>query len=174
MELIERDGFLAMLQTHFKNIEEGGGRCVLISGEAGIGKTSLINAFCAELKKEYKIYKGTCDALYTPRPLAPLYDIALQMRSDFMQEAGGIEDRAGLFTRFFHELNNQAKPGIIVFEDIHWADEATLDFINSWPGALRSCGVFLFLLFVMKRSMPATASGMCWAICLPIHSPASG
>ena len=130
MELIERDGFLAMLQTHFRNIEEGEGRCVLISGEAGIGKTSLINAFCAELKKEYKIYKGTCDALYTPRPLAPLYDIALQMRNDFMQEAGGIEDRTGLFTRFFHELNTQAKPGIIVFEDIHWADEATLDFIK--------------------------------------------
>ena len=130
MELIERDGFLAMLQTHFRNIEEGEGRCVLISGEAGIGKTSLINAFCAELKKEYKIYKGTCDALYTPRPLAPLYDIALQMRNDFMQEAGGIEDRAGLFARFFHELNNQSKPGIIVFEDIHWADEATLDFIK--------------------------------------------
>jgi len=130
MELIERDGFLALLQTHFKNIKEGEGHCVLVCGEAGIGKTSLIKAFSAELKKDYKIYQGTCDALFAPRPLAPLYDVALQMQSELIQPGGGIEDRAGLFINFFRELNSQNKASVIVFEDIHWADEATLDFIK--------------------------------------------
>jgi predicted ATPase len=82
MELIERDGFLALLQTHFKNIEEGEGHCVFVSGEAGIGKSSLIKSFCKQQKGNCNIYLGACDALFTPRPLAPLYDVMLQINSD--------------------------------------------------------------------------------------------
>ena len=130
MELIERAGFLASLQAKFKNVAQGEGHSVFVSGESGIGKTSLVRAFCKERKNDCNIYQGTCDALFAPRPLAPLYDIALQMRSDFWQNNGDISDRAGLFARFFHELNDQKKTIIIVFEDIHWADEATLDFIK--------------------------------------------
>ncbi len=82
MELIERDGFLKLLQTQFQNISEGEGHCVFVSGEAGIGKTALIKAFCEEQKGECNIYEGVCDALFTPRPLAPLYDIMWQVNSD--------------------------------------------------------------------------------------------
>ena len=130
MELIEREGYLATLQAKFESIAEGEGHTVLVSGEAGIGKTSLIRAFCKNRKNDCNIYLGTCDALFTPRPLAPLYDIALQMRHDFWQNNGDMSDRVGLFARFFHELSIQEKPSLIVFEDIHWADEATLDFIK--------------------------------------------
>ena len=66
MELIERAGFLASLQTKFDNVARGEGHCVLIGGEAGIGKTSLIRAFCNSKKNDYKIYQGSCDALFTP------------------------------------------------------------------------------------------------------------
>jgi DNA-binding CsgD family transcriptional regulator len=130
MELIERTGFLAILQSQFENSAEGEGHCVFVSGEAGIGKTSLVKAFCKELKKDYNIYQGTCDALFTPRPLAPLYDILLQLPNGLPENSGNIPDRTAFFTRFFHELNNQKKASLIVFEDIHWADEATLDFIK--------------------------------------------
>jgi predicted ATPase len=82
MELIERAGFLASLQTKFDNVTRGEGHCVLIGGEAGIGKTSLIKAFCNSKKNDYKIYQGTCDALFTPRPLAPFYDIVWQMEGE--------------------------------------------------------------------------------------------
>ena len=81
-KLIERDEFLSALQTKFENIFEGEGHCVFISGEAGIGKTSLVKAFCKEQKGDCNIYQGACDALFTPRPLAPLYDIIWQMKSD--------------------------------------------------------------------------------------------
>ncbi len=106
------------------------GICILLSGEAGMGKTSLVKAFCREHKNDCKIYQGTCDALFTPRPLAPLYDIASQIRSDLWGNGENTEDRAGLFTAVFHELENQRKPVLIVVEDIHWADEATMDFIK--------------------------------------------
>ena len=129
MELIEREGLLAFLQTQFTNVAEGEGHCIFINGEAGIGKTALVKAFCKQ-QDNCKIYQGACDALFTPRPLAPLYDIAWQIRSDFWQESGGIAERAALFSRFFHELSDQKETCLIVFEDIHWADEATLDFIK--------------------------------------------
>lgn len=130
MELIERAGFLTILQSKFKNIAEGEGHCVFVTGEAGIGKTSLVKTFGRELKTKCKVYQGTCDALFTPRPLAPLYDILLQMGHDLPESGSDITDRTAFFTRFFHELINQKDISLIVFEDIHWADEATLDFIK--------------------------------------------
>jgi DNA-binding CsgD family transcriptional regulator/tetratricopeptide (TPR) repeat protein len=130
MELIERAGFLATLQSRFTDISAGEGHCILLSGEAGIGKTSLVRAFCQQRKRDASIYLGTCDALFTPRPLAPLYDIIWQIWGDNWKKEGTAEDRAGLFTQFFHQLATQEGPILIVFEDIHWADEATLDFIK--------------------------------------------
>ena len=130
MELIERAGFLASLQTKFDNVTKGEGHCVLIGGEAGIGKTSLIKAFCNSKKNDYKIYQGTCDALFTPRPLAPFYDIVWQMEGETWENIVNITDRSRLFAGFLHKLENQKQTIIIVFEDIHWADEATLDFIK--------------------------------------------
>jgi DNA-binding CsgD family transcriptional regulator len=129
MELIERAGFLSLLQSKFDAIE-GEGHCILVSGEAGIGKTSLVRAFCRQQKGEYKVYQGTCDALFTPRPLAPLYDIVWQLDSELWTNSENLADRAGLFSRVFHELASQRRRTLIVFEDVHWADEATLDFIK--------------------------------------------
>jgi len=130
MELIERAGFLDALQTQFEHITEGEGHCVFISGEAGIGKTSLVKAFAKEHKKDCYIYLGSCDALFTPRPLAPLYDIAWQMEEELLGTVSDTTNRAVLFTRFLQALSRHDKPVLIVFEDIHWADEATLDFIK--------------------------------------------
>jgi len=130
MELIERDEYLIQLQKQFEKTQAGEGHCIFVSGEAGIGKTTLIKAFCKELTKESRIYHGTCDALFTPRPLAPLYDIAMQFPVDLQPHNWDIADRTGLFSLFFHELRFQKETCVIVFEDIHWADEATLDFIK--------------------------------------------
>ena len=130
MELIERDNYLATLQTAFQEIEAGEGHCVFIGGEAGMGKTSLVKAFCQRVKKRVNIYKGTCDALFTPRPLAPLYDILLQLRNSVPETSTTIKDRTSFFTQVFYELKNEKELSILIFEDIHWADEATLDFIK--------------------------------------------
>ena len=126
MELVERAGFITALQSKFNDLAAGEGHCILVSGEAGIGKTSLVRAFCREKKQDAKVYRGTCDALFAPRPLAPLYDIIWQMGKDGWDK----KDRAGLFNRFFHTLSEEKGAVLIVFEDIHWADEATFDFIK--------------------------------------------
>ena len=130
MDLIERAGPLTLLQAKFDGIADGEGHCVLVSGEAGIGKTALIRAFCQHQKAAASIYLGTCDALFTPRPLAPLYDIIWQIWGDEWKKETTVEDRVTLFTQFFHRLGSRQGTTILVFEDIHWADEATLDFIK--------------------------------------------
>ena len=130
MELIERGIFLTTLQSQFKDVMEGEGRCVFVSGEAGIGKTSLIKAFCTEVKNRCNIYQGICDALFTPRPLAPLYDVLLQMGKSIPESNIDSTNRTAFFTNFYQELNDRTGVTLVVFEDIHWADEATLDFIK--------------------------------------------
>ncbi len=130
MELIERESFLHLLQTQFSKVAGGEGHCVFVSGEAGIGKTSLVKTFCRLQGDDCIVYQGACDALFTPRPLAPLYDIIWQVNKELWPATQTIEQRTALFATFFRELKSQNKRNIILFEDIHWADEATLDFIK--------------------------------------------
>ncbi len=147
MELIERDTFLNLLQQQFNNTGEGEGHCVFVSGEAGIGKTSLVKAFCNEHDSDCNIYLGACDALFTPRPLAPLYDIIWQVNRDLWPAGQNIEERSELFGRFYRELSNRKEKSIIVFEDIHWADEATLDFIKFFARRIAHLQCLFILTF---------------------------
>src|SRR5215212_678392 len=147
MELIERTSFLDLLQTKFASVADGEGHSMFVSGEAGIGKTSLVKEFCRNLKTEHILFQGTCDALFTPRPLAPLHDIALQMQIDLWENDDDHADRAGLFTRFFYQLKKQKKCALIVFEDVHWADEATLDFIKFFARRISQLHCLLILTY---------------------------
>jgi DNA-binding CsgD family transcriptional regulator len=129
-ELIERSEALASLQDAFQQASSGEGRCVFVSGEAGIGKTTLLKAFIRAVKNTCTYYEGTCDALFTPRPLAPLYDILLQMKEALPEIREDNTGRIDLFMHVFQRITQHHKTVLIVFEDIHWADEATLDFIK--------------------------------------------
>ena len=130
MELIERDDFLASLHNGFRKAAAAEGHCFFIVGEAGIGKTSLVKTFLKEIEDDSIEYIGACDSLFTPRPLAPLYDLALQINEDWVEKIHSISSRAELFTKFVQVLTHRQRPVVVVFEDIHWADEATLDFIK--------------------------------------------
>jgi predicted ATPase/DNA-binding CsgD family transcriptional regulator len=153
MELVERDGFLTMLRSHFEDVTEGEGRCVFVSGEAGIGKTSLIKAFCNEVKNKCSIYQGICDALFTPRPLAPLYDVLLQLGKSIPESNIDATNRTAFFTNFFQELNDRTEVNLVVFEDIHWADEATLDFIKFFARRISQLKC-LFILTYRDTEIP--------------------
>lgn len=128
MELLERKQFLDELNIILNAVAAGNGRTVLITGEAGIGKTALIEQFVEE-HEAARILLGACDALFTPRPLGPLYDIARQLHGNLASLLEKEADRLQVFSAFLTELQDSA-PTIVIFEDIHWADEATLDLIK--------------------------------------------
>jgi len=147
MELIERDDFLVLLNNGFRKAALGEGHCFFISGEAGMGKTSLVKAFLKQVENKSIEYTGACDSLFTPRPLAPLYDLALQIKQDWTDKIHSIVSRTELFARFVQRLTHQDKPVILVFEDIHWADEATLDFIKFFARRIGRAKCLFILTF---------------------------
>ena len=129
MDLLEREDFFQQLQDILVEVINGHGRVALVSGEAGIGKTSLVEQFAATAKNTCRVLWGGCDALFTPRPLGPLHDIALQIRGDLLTLLDQEASRATIFSAVFEELQSQP-PTLLVFEDVHWADEATLDLLK--------------------------------------------
>jgi predicted ATPase len=76
MKLLEREPQLKQLATLWRAARDSHGRIALVSGEAGIGKTALVRRFAAEIKSPTRLLWGACDALFTPRPIGPLRDLA--------------------------------------------------------------------------------------------------
>ena len=74
MELLERDPFLRQLTEVLSEAATLGGRLVAVCGEAGAGKTSIVDRFVATTPARH--LRGTCDSLFAPRPLGPVIDVA--------------------------------------------------------------------------------------------------
>ncbi len=123
--LLERGTALELLSRHRSEAYAGPGRMVLVGGEAGIGKTSLLRAFAPDA------LWGACDPLFTPRPLGPLHDMAAELGAEVAAALARDAGRIGIFGAVFGSLARQ--PRTVVFEDVHWADEATLDLL-AWLG----------------------------------------
>ena len=83
MQLLEHESYIEELSCLLDRIPSVGGCVALISGEAGIGKTSLLRKFAAVQNKAACVLWGGCEALFTPHPLAPLQDISRQIGGDF-------------------------------------------------------------------------------------------
>jgi ATP/maltotriose-dependent transcriptional regulator MalT len=127
--LLERERFLEELDGWLGEVDQGRGRLVLVAGEAGIGKTALVRSFAEERAGAARLLWGACDSLRTPRPLGPLLDIAAATGGSLEElvERGGKPH--AVFTTLLGELQ-ACRPTIAVFEDLHWADEATLDVLR--------------------------------------------
>src|SRR5215472_7159511 len=130
MDLLERDHCFEQLSMLFRTATTGSGRTVLVSGEAGIGKTTLVELFVSQHCRAARQLWGACEALFTPRPLGPLYDIAAQTRGTLSALLSRDTPRHMMFSAFLDDLQKGASPTVVVFEDVHWADEATLDLIK--------------------------------------------
>src|SRR5262245_52106016 len=129
MSLLERDVALGELDTELSDTTQGlGGRIVLVSGEAGIGKTALVEHFARWCSRTHRVLSGACDPLSMPRPLGPLHDIAEQVDGELSALLVAGADRGAVFSAALAEL--QRRPTVAIVEDVHWADEATLDLLR--------------------------------------------
>ncbi|HVC78348.1 MAG TPA: LuxR C-terminal-related transcriptional regulator [Candidatus Micrarchaeaceae archaeon] len=128
--LLERNEQLDLILDNLDVAIRGRGALVFVGGEAGIGKTALVNAAVAGARdRGIEAFIGACDPLATPRPLGPLQDIAYELPDPAIIE---LLDRGParfeLFTACLKML--RGRPRLLAFEDLHWADAATLDLMT--------------------------------------------
>jgi DNA-binding CsgD family transcriptional regulator len=116
-DLLERDDLLARLA----GVRTEGGRLLFLGGEAGVGKSSLVRAFGESASG--RVLVGACESLATPSPLGPFADVADQVGGRLSEQVrtGGAREVA---RALLGELDGST---VVVLEDLHWADEATLD-----------------------------------------------
>ncbi|WP_173922773.1 AAA family ATPase [Agromyces sp. Marseille-P2726] len=127
-QLLERERELAELDEAVRAAVGGHGRVVLLHGEAGIGKSTLVGALRQHPPDGCRVLVGACDAMSTPRTLGPLRDL-IPFVGPRAGEALRAGDREEVFATFHEEL--AASSGtVLVVEDVHWADEATLDVLR--------------------------------------------
>ncbi|WP_082964724.1 AAA family ATPase [Mycobacterium sp. E796] len=131
--LLERSAVLAELGNVARQVAGGGaGRLVLVRGEAGVGKTAVLDHFAAGLDSSMRVLRGWCDPLVAPRPLGPLIDALAGVGP---AAAGALDaaiqsgDTGVLYRRLLAVLRD-GHTWVWVIEDAHWADGATLDLLR--------------------------------------------
>jgi len=128
--LLERSAQLGALGAALTSARGGsGGRVVLVSGEAGSGKTALLREFCGGLHGSARVLSAACEPLFTPRPLGPLIDLAATTGGPLAGLVGEGARPADVVAGLLGVLR-QAGPAVLVLEDMHWADEASLDVVR--------------------------------------------
>ncbi|MEZ5833866.1 MAG: AAA family ATPase [Dongiaceae bacterium] len=128
--LLERDHFLEELDAALRDAKAGRGTVALVYGEAGIGKTSVVERFVELRRQSARVMWGRCDPLFTPDPLGPLHDMAMHLPEEWRRQLQAGANRPALFSGLAQALRKAGEPFILVIEDVHWADAATLDLLK--------------------------------------------
>ena len=127
--LLERDDAIAAIAESLGDVARTSrGRVVSVTGEAGVGKTSLLRRFCAEQRDAPRLVWGACDPLFTPRPLGPFVDVAEVTGGALFHAVDEGGKPQAVAAALIRELAVRG-PTVLVLEDLQWADEATLDVI---------------------------------------------
>src|SRR5262249_20757863 len=128
VQLLEREAELSALEECIASADQGEGRLVVISGEAGVGKTSLVRELRSSSGSNVRVLWGQCEPLHTPRPLGPVVDVARAAGGDLAKLADS-DDRHRLFAELIAACSLDGPVTVLVLEDLHWADAASLDFL---------------------------------------------
>ena len=148
--LLEREAPLGALIDALAAAEAGQGSTALVIGEPGIGKTSVVRAFAAEAATRARLLSAACDDLVTPRTLGPLHDAAAGTDGPLAQ---ALSDDGQVFTALMEELAEQ-RPTVLLIEDAHWADDATVDVLGYAARRVESLGALLVVTLRDEALVP--------------------
>jgi DNA-binding CsgD family transcriptional regulator/tetratricopeptide (TPR) repeat protein len=130
LELLERGETLAKLNDLLASMQDGSpGRLLWVGGEAGVGKTVLLRRFCELQGKQVRILWGACQPLRTPRPLGPFVDVAEEAGGELTELVAASARPHEVAAALLNQLGDR-RATVLVLENLHWADEATLDVIT--------------------------------------------
>jgi predicted ATPase len=143
--LIGREREQAILRNHLTTAISGHGRLVLIGGEAGVGKTALADALCREAQEQGAlVLTGHCYDLTETPPYGPWAEAFGRYRqvggmpslpAPFARRGtiGQVPSQAALFQQVgdFLAALSCHQPLVLLLEDLHWADPASLDLLRS-------------------------------------------
>ncbi|WP_455381288.1 ATP-binding protein, partial [Salinispira pacifica] len=146
MDLYEREPQWEQIAEVMRGAFGGQGSIALVSGEAGIGKTSFVTAVTDALPQPALLLWGGCDPL-PPRPLGPVYDIAVRQLPELLDVLTSHADWLAVAASLHKTLIESTVPTVVVFEDVHWADEATLDLIKFLGRRVRKTATLIILTY---------------------------
>lgn len=171
-----RDEEYGWLVERLRETIEGHGGAVAVEGEAGVGKTRLVEEFLGYAKSHgARVLSGRCYERELGPPLEPITDALGQAtETDDVVSALYREDDSGglretnpygvsriyqaLTKEIIRESEGKEQQGLVLFlDDIQWADPATLDFIPYL--ARRIPGERILLIFTYRREEAPALSG---------------
>jgi predicted ATPase len=158
--LVGRDAFLTLIEGRLADAAAGAGRVLFVAGEAGIGKTRLLGSIARRARaRGFAVVRAAA----FPGDLQSLAGLLLDLASDLMSapepvlgnlgqsltsrirvipaDAGDAHRRRRLLVQDLADLLVTAEPGtpvLIILEDLHWADELSLDVLGHLAGRIAS------------------------------------
>jgi class 3 adenylate cyclase len=157
--VIGREREAEQLAAQLREASAGRGRTVLVSGEAGLGKSALLRRFVEHARAEGAlVLSGECTEIEARRPFGPVID-ALGAAGIPLPEAlaqggpGALPvaevERYRVHVAFAERLGEAARerPVVLIIEDLHWADEATQELVPYLARKLRDARVLLLATY---------------------------
>src|SRR4029077_4281040 len=138
--LLERESSLALLSEYAAQAAGGEGRLVLLRVEARVAKSALVERLCRDMP-DARWSWSMCDGLFTPRPLGPLFDLSDQLGGALLDRCWAGASREELFRTLLAQVRASGGLDVVVFEAVHWADEATLDLLRYLSRRLQGAAV---------------------------------
>lgn len=153
MILLERQTQLGHLGGLLAEAVRGRGHVAVLVGEAGAGKSALVEAFIGSVCPGVRIFRSACEDLSIPDPLGPLYDLAREAQWAMPQAVDARQgQRLPLFSDALDVFETKSGATLLVIEDLHWADDATLDFVRFLGRRIANRHILLLLTARTDRS----------------------
>jgi len=146
--LLERGDELRRLQSCIAALRGDAprGRCVVVEGEAGIGKTSLLRALRADAGSDVQWLWGACEPLLAAPPLGALIELIDQLPPSLATAVRSGQATQAVLAGMLAMLRDRARPLVLVIDDVQWADGATLDLLRYLARRIEGTRALLVLL----------------------------